>query len=85
MDFYIMYPGDSKNDLSKEENQLGSISFNKLWPKIGYKILNNLVNKSHPVLTNENTVIYSGKGTKYTVGEFYDYLINNKVKIHEIF
>ena len=68
MEYFILLPGDSKDDLIDDVNRLGERSFGVFWASQGLNILMKISQK-HPEKLSEISIIDS-KSRSYTVEEF---------------
>ena len=70
MVYYILYPGDTEEDLINDINQLGEQSFKAFWASTGFNILQNAIKKNLDII--EHFIIKDDKGNLYSIEEFLD-------------
>lgn len=70
MVYYILYPGDTEEDLINDINQLGEQSFKVFWASTGFNILQNAIKKNLDII--EHFIIKDDKGNLYSIEEFLD-------------
>ena len=70
MVYYILYPGDTEEDLINAINQLGEQSFKVFWASTGFNILQNAIKKNLDII--EHFIIKDDKGNLYSIEEFLD-------------
>tara|TARA_R110000851_G_scaffold298260_1_gene453745 strand:+ start:3430 stop:3672 length:243 start_codon:yes stop_codon:yes gene_type:complete len=70
MVYYILYPGDTEEDLINDINQLGEQSFKVFWASTGFNMLQNAIKKNLDII--EHFIIKDDKGNLYSIEEFLD-------------
>lgn len=70
MDYYLLLPNDTVDDVSYDTNLICTISFNKMWPGAALKVLFNLADQYPEQL--ENCTIKTDTGKIVTIEEFLD-------------
>lgn len=68
MDYYLLLPDDTEDDINYDTNLLGTVSFNKLWPGGAMNALINIVNNK-PELLDDIRIITDQK-KNVTLEEF---------------
>lgn len=80
MKYYIMYPGSTKEDLIKDDHQLGEDNgFGVFWAASGFRILKKIIDDSHDMINHISIVTERGK--YLTAEEFLDAI--SKLKVRE--
>jgi len=82
MRYYILYPGDTKEAVINDINQLGEDNgFGVFWANTGFKVLNKAVNEQHDIVSH--FTIITDRGNPITVEDFLDKISKLKVRIPE--
>lgn len=81
MEYYILLPGDKKENLHYDSNRLGEKSFNVFWAGEGLKALMKL-SKHYPEKLTEVKIIDS-KNNEHTVEDFLRILDRLQVRIQQ--
>jgi|6_EtaG_2_1085325.scaffolds.fasta_scaffold52419_3 hypothetical protein len=79
MIYFILLPGDTKEDLYLETNLLGEDSFGTFYGGSGYKVLTKIIDKKPELL--ESVTVLTDTGQKLSVEEFFTILSNFKTII----
>lgn len=80
MRYYILYPGDDKEAVINDINQLGEDNgFGVFWANTGFKVLTKAVNENHDIISH--FVILNDQGKGITVESFLDKISKLKVRI----
>jgi hypothetical protein len=80
MNYYILDPGDTSDDVIKDTNQLGEDNgFGVFWAGSGYRILSKLINEQHDIVKHFS--IMTDRGKHITVEEFLDKISKLKIRI----
>tara|TARA_Y100000385_G_C13099128_1_gene643312 strand:- start:75 stop:317 length:243 start_codon:yes stop_codon:yes gene_type:complete len=80
MDYYILMPGDNKEEAQYDSNHLGTRSFDIFWAGQGLKILMKMVEQDPEMLTQ--IVIKTDKNENITVTDFLDAINKLQVRIN---
>lgn len=78
MTYYIVLPGDDLSSELSPNNILGESSFNSFYPEIGFKALQNIINKYPEII--DQVKIVDNKNIHYTIDEFLDIVSKLKIK-----
>lgn len=81
MDYYILLPGDSKDDLINDSNHLGTASFKVFWPGDGLSALMEISDKKPELL--EYVKIFTDAGKELSLQEFMSEIEKLSVRIRE--
>ena len=80
MRYYILYPGDTKEAVINDINQLGEDNgFGVFWANTGFKVLNKAVNEQHDII--EHFIILNDQGKGITVEDFLDKISKLKIRV----
>jgi hypothetical protein len=80
MRYYILYPGDTKESVINDINQLGEDNgFGVFWANTGFKILDKAVNENNAVV--EQFIIITDQNKKISVEKFLDKISKLKIRI----
>ena len=79
MVYYILYPGDTEEDLINDINQLGEQSFKVFWASTGFNILQNAIKKNLDII--EHFIIKDDKGNLYSIEEFLDKIKKLQIRL----
>ena len=80
MRYYILYPGDTKESVISDINQLGEDNgFGVFWANTGFKILDKAVNENNDVV--EQFIIITDQNKKISVEKFLDKISKLKIRI----
>ena len=80
MRYYILYPGDTKESVINDINQLGEDNgFGVFWANTGFKILDKAVNQDNAVV--EQFKIITDQGKSISVEKFLDKISKLKIRI----
>ena len=80
MRYYILYPGDTKESVINDINQLGEDNgFGVFWANTGFKILDKAVNENNDVV--EQFIIITDQNKKISVEKFLDKISKLKIRI----
>jgi len=81
MDYYILLPGDSKDDLINDSNHLGVASFKTFWPGDGLSALMEISNKKPELL--EHIKIFTDTGKELSLQAFMSEIDKLSIRIRE--
>ena len=80
MNYYILYPDDTMDDVIKDTNQLGEDNgFGVFWASTGFRILQKLINEQHDIINHLSIV--TDRGKYITIEQFLDKISKLKVRI----
>jgi len=80
MRYYILYPGDDKEAVINDINQLGEDNgFGVFWANTGFKVLTKAVNENHDIVSH--FIILNDQGKSITVDSFLDKISKLKIRI----
>jgi len=79
MVYYILYPGDTEEDVINDINQLGEQSFKVFWAGTGFNILMKAVKDNNEIL--EHLIIKDEKGNNHSIEEFLDRIEKLNVRL----
>ena len=80
MNYYILFPDDTPEDVIKDTNQLGEDNgFGVFWAGTGFRILQKLINEQHDIVNHFSIV--TDRGKYISVEEFLDKISKLKVRI----
>ena len=78
MEYYLLLPNDSEQDVLNEANLLGTKSFDSFWPGSGLMVLMTLVQDAPEALLSVK--IKSDDGRSHDVAEFLEIISKLKVR-----
>lgn len=79
MQYYLMGPGDTEDDLLNEANLLGEVSFNTFWPGTALTTLMTAVDK-HPEMLPILKIRSDSTNKIFTIEEFLLNIQNLKIR-----